>query len=242
MIKRIIFGFLIGCSTLSIQAQTIQNVSAAFTDGKVTITYDLLGGNAKRKYKIALVSSHNNFTSPLNRVTGDVGENITSGSGKTIIWNATEELIKYNGQITFKVRGEMLSMPFTFISPTSAKGVRRGKTTLIQWEGGLPNQNVRLEIYSAGTKVADIGETKNTDEYTWSIPKDFQKGKEYTLKITDNTQSGTSDLFAVKPKVPLLLKLSPIVVGAAIIPFLLGGGEDSQPPNDLKLPAAPIPD
>jgi hypothetical protein len=240
MNKRVIVGFLIGCSTLSIHAQTIQNVSAAFADGKVTIIYDLLGGNAKRKYKIALVSSHNSFTTPLNRVTGDVGENITPGTGKTIIWNASDELSKYRGQVTFKVRGEMLAMPFTVISPGSGTGVRRGKTTIIQWEGGLPDQNVKLEIYLAGAKVEDIAETKNTEQYAWAIPKDFKKGKAYTLKITSGSQAANSEVFAVKPKVPLLLKLSPLVVGAAIIPFLGGSGGGEEP--GLKLPSPPNPD
>ena len=81
LMKSILAGFFFLYST-SIQAQTIQNVNAVFSDGMVTITYDLVDSNFKRKYKVGLAGSHNNFERALARVTGDVGDNIIPGTGK----------------------------------------------------------------------------------------------------------------------------------------------------------------
>jgi Ser-Thr-rich glycosyl-phosphatidyl-inositol-anchored membrane family len=219
-----------------VSGQTIENVAATFADGKVIVTYDIKANNPKQQYKIDLYSSHNGYSYALKNVTGDAGSNITSGT-KRIVWDATTELETYSGQVTFKVKGEILPLAFSFITPSSTGSMRRGKSNLIKWEGGAPGQNVKLELYEGDTRVTDIADTKNTGQYTWAVPKDFKTGKNYTLRIANGTQTVNSTAFAVKPKVPLLLKVSPLLIIGAVIIFW----PDSPPPPEDKLAGAPNP-
>src|SRR5258706_12104077 len=108
---------LLSCLALPIHhlaAQSIQNVKATFQDGKATIVYDLTSGKTNQKYSLELFSSHNNFSTPLASLSGDIGKSITSGTGKKIIWNAAEELGEYHGDITFRVKGSLIIAPFAF--------------------------------------------------------------------------------------------------------------------------------
>jgi hypothetical protein len=65
--------FLLGMSSM-LCAQRIENVKAAVEKDKVIITYDVTGVASGQRFKAQLYSSHNNFASPLFRVSGDVGE------------------------------------------------------------------------------------------------------------------------------------------------------------------------
>lgn len=239
---RVCLLFIVLSQSFFSYCQKIENVTASFSDDKITVTYDLTGGNPKRLYKVELLSSHNNFNYPLLRVTGDVGDKVSVGQGKKIVWDVNNEMSKYQGDISFKVKGAMTAMDFEFKNPVSGTGIRRGKTTVLKWEGGLPNQMVKIEMFQGGYKVADIMERKNTEEFTWAVPKDLKKANNYSLKITAGEKSATSDQFSIKSKMPLLLKLSPIVLGAALIPVLGGGGGGGNaPPGSSKLPGAPDP-
>src|SRR5258708_39249685 len=94
-------------------AQSIQNVKASpLQDGKVTVTYDIIGGKANQKFIIELYGSHNNFSSPLIQVTGDVGKDIFGGPGKRIVWSASDELDDYKGEVNFRIKGSAMAMTF----------------------------------------------------------------------------------------------------------------------------------
>lgn len=240
--KSLLGALIIGLLVVHCNAQKIENLKATFVDGKVVINYDLAGGNPKGKFNVSLYASHNSYLNSLNFVTGDVGKNLSGGAHKQILWEAGKELGTFKGELSFKVKVEVLPLPYAFINPVTSSSVRRGKSTNIQWEGGVKDQNIKLEVYRGNEQIAAVADTKNTGEYSWSVPKDFVKGTDYTLRISDGGQSVSSTAFAVKAKIPLLLKLSPLIIGAAIIPFLGGsGGGTETPPVSEKLAAAPNP-
>lgn len=234
----IVFGFMV-CSA---SAQSINNLNASFKDGMVVITYDLPGDNPKQFYNIEVFSSQDAYRVPLKFVTGDVGSKIPGGAQKQIFWSVAKAIGAFKGQLSFKVKAEVLPLPFSFVNLDAGSSVRRGKSTDVQWEGGPAGQNVKLELYRGSERVGDVADTKNTGQYTWTVPGDFAKGTGYTLRISDGKQTGTSGIFAVKSKIPLLLKLSPLLIGAAVIPFL-GGGGGTEPttPASEQLPSAPNP-
>ena len=221
---------------LTCEGQIVQNITSTFKDGHATITYDLIGFKAKELYLVDVYSSHNDFSNPLKLVSGDVGKNIKEGKEKKIEWKASEEAGAYKEPFTFRVKIALLFQPLEFINPTGG-AIRRGHTTIIEWQGGFTNNEMELELYKGTERVASLGVMKNVWQYKWTIPKNLEKGDDYTLKFTSSGKSLTSNVFRIKPRTPLVLKLSPLIVAAAIIPFL-GGSKTPE----KALPNAPLPE
>lgn len=221
--------------------QAIENVTATFTGGKVNVSYDLVRTKENQLFSIDLYSSHNNFTSPLNQVSGDVGKNVKPGNGKRIEWNASAELTSaYKGELTFRIKAEPIAITLAFKSPAAGGSVKKGKQAQVQWEGGS-SDNVRIELYKGNERVSTIGETRNSGQYTWSVPKDLEKGS-YTLKVTSGKENATSGVFLVKSKPPVLIIAGSALVVGGLIAILGGGGGGKEPTSvDADLPAAPVP-
>ncbi len=220
-------------------SQSIENVKASFADGKVTITYDLLRSSSSQTYFIEVLGSHNNYSSPLKTVSGDVGSNVKGGAGKKIVWDVKADLITYKGEITFRVKGNPVAA-WVFKTPTEGGSIRRGKSTTIQWEGGSPQQAVTVELYKGNEKIETLAQSNTGTSYTWLVPKDFEKGK-YTIKLSSGGQNITSGTFAVKAKIPLLLKVLPVAIIGGLAAALAGGGGGGETPTASDLPAAPDP-
>ncbi len=241
---RFILPVILCVTALAMQAQQVQNVQASFAGGDVIIHYDLTGGSSSQKYNIALYSSHDTYASPLASVKGDVGLSLAGGVNKEIIWSATEELGTFNGELSFKIRVEIIPLPFIFKNPVSITKARHGKMIPVTWEGGIGGQDIELQLLKNGQPISTAIKATNSAVYNWRVPKTLGKGEDFTFKITDGEREGTTEKFTIKPKPPIWLILSPIVVGGVIIPLLGGGDEGSGQTNttgDEKLPAAPNP-
>ena len=234
--KAVLLLIGLSISYFNTSGQTVQNLNAFFANGKVTVTYDVVGAKPNQTYSINLYGSHDNFASPLKQVTGDVGNNIMAGFGKRIIWDATAELGTYSGQLSFKVKGEMNALPFVLKTPVGGGKVKRGKNLNIGWEGGRPDQNVKLTVFKGNDQVQDLGETRNTGAFVWSIPKKFEKGT-YSIKLSTGQETKQSGFFTVKSTSPVLFIALPVVAVGAIIAVLAGGGAK----KDGQLPGAPDP-
>jgi hypothetical protein len=220
------------------QAQSIQNVRASFANGKVTVVYDLTGAGQGQQFNLDLYASHDNFLKPLKQVSGDIGKNVSGGTTKRIEWDAAAELGAFSGQITFRIKGDPVPVAWAFKNPADGSSVRRGKSSTIQWEGGLKNQTVRLELLKDSKQVLAVGEMTNSGEYIWAVPKDLKTG-EYTVKLSAGQESAQSAPFRVKAKVPLILKVTPLVVAGLVI--ILWPENPPPPPPTQDLPAAPGP-
>lgn len=236
-IKQLLASVLLLGLACSAFAQRIENIRASFADGKVTVLYDITGGHPRQTYSIRLLGSHNQFSSPLRQVTGDVGDGVSGGKDRKIIWDAESELVTYSGGITFRISGSLIPMKLTVISPEAGSSLRRGKEVLIRWEGGLPDANVKMELYRGNTRVAAVGETRNTGVYTLKLPKDLEKG-EYAIHFAAGGERAVSAAFTVKPGFPkgILVGLGAAAVGLAVWMLLPDSGS-----GDEKLPVAPDP-
>ena len=232
---RLYLTVLLGVNCIYSFSQSVQNIKAVFQDGRVSITYDLIGKNPSEKFLIEVTSSHNNHEASLEMVTGDVNKAVLVGTGKKIIWDAQNELDIFEGEILFKVLGRP---SLTFLSPTEGNKLRIGKKTTIAWAGGLPNQNIKLVLMQGAQIVQTIGEATNRGTYTWAVSKTTKKGS-YTIKITSGNEATESNVFTIKRKVPVLAFVLPAVgIGAAVI-VLGGGASGGSSSNDL--PGAPGP-
>lgn len=233
----------------SLQAQRIENVKATVENDKVIITYDVTGVTSGQRFKAQLFSSHNNFSSPLFRVSGDVGE-ITPGIGKRIEWDAKAELATFSGDITFEVRGQPVTVEvrateekkpvWAFKMPSGKSSIRRGKNNSIEWTGGTPSDDIKIELMRHGKVLQKIADAKNSGSYSWAIPKNFEKGAGFQLKVSSGSESATSATFEVKTKYPLWLKIAPVVVVGGVIAILGGGGgKKTSSGGDLPIPPEP---
>jgi hypothetical protein len=95
--SKIVFGLLcalfIVVGTASAQVQ-VTNVSAERQDQELVITYDLQG-EPDEKYQVALLISLDqgrNFELRPEAIRGAVGNGVSAGTGKQIIWDARQEL------------------------------------------------------------------------------------------------------------------------------------------------------
>lgn len=223
-------------------AQRIENFVAAFTDGKVILTYDLAGTRTDQKFQIEVFSSHNNFSAPLRSVTGDVGAGVSGGNGKRIEWHITTELGNFKGQLSFRLRGSETVPNLTLTSPAGGK-LKSGKPTTVQWTGGYPGQQMKLSLLQNGREVQTIATVNNSGNYQWVVPPETPKG-EYQIQIIGGTQTAKSQNFIIGKKMPLWLMLSPLAVGAVVAIILSGGDGGDDPPktgDSKELPVAPGP-
>ncbi len=94
------------CGFSASAAPSVTNVSFAQQPGTrlVSVSYDLAGGTCS----VSLLVSNDNgatYNVPVKSVTGAVGNGVTSGTGKRIIWDAgTDWAGQYSNQIKVRVR------------------------------------------------------------------------------------------------------------------------------------------
>ncbi|MBI4645328.1 MAG: hypothetical protein HY738_01740, partial [Bacteroidia bacterium] len=93
------------------QKLSISNVHSQQQGDSVLIYYDILGTTPEQKFDIRVHCSTDGgkiYGEALKSVSGDVGENITGGAGKIIIWDALKDVQKIEGKnIKFDVRAKV---------------------------------------------------------------------------------------------------------------------------------------
>jgi hypothetical protein len=193
---------------------------------KIIVHYDLEDNNPNNEYQIFLYSSQNNFTTALAKVRGDVGNEVKPGSDHKIEWSITEELGPYKGKLSLEVRGKVY-LPFVKLQNFDVnKKYKKGKSYPVQWKSGSPNP-IHIELYKGSERVVGELNHPNNGSYSMSVPSSVKPGKDYRLKITDSRNSDEvvySGYFKVTPKIPLLLKVLPVVAVGGIVAALAGGG------------------
>ncbi|MEQ8426000.1 MAG: Ser-Thr-rich GPI-anchored membrane family protein [Cyclobacteriaceae bacterium] len=218
-------------------AQSVENVNAAVQQGgKVVITFDLKGDPEIERFNIKIYSSHNGYSRPLSGLTGDISEgfDIVPGEQKRVVWDAASELSTFNGELTFEIRADVYRF-LQITKPADGKSVRRGSKVEVLWTGGRANEKVKIELLRGSNVVSDLGTVDNSGSYSWSIPKEMDKGKDYSMRFTSPSGVVKTGSFAVNARYPLLLKIAvptAIVVGV----FLLTRSDDDGP-----LPVPPEP-
>jgi hypothetical protein len=234
-----IYLFFLFTSITLVHAQRIENVRASTVDDKIIVTYDINGASEGQKFKSQLFSSHNNFSSPLIHVAGDVGlgNELLAGNTKRIEWNVKSEITDYTGDVTFEVRAEVIAAPLLLTSPQLSAKFKRGKILNINWKGGMPSENVRLELLKGGSTVSPITQLSNVGNYSWSIPKKTKKGSDYQIKLTSDRQSVVSNNFKIKNRTPFIVKALPVLAAGAVVYLITSGGKK----EDNSLPEPPQP-
>ena len=233
---------VISClSFLSMAAQTIAIKKVELAGEKIVVHYDLDDSNPNNEYKLDLYASKDNFIAPLTKVKGNVGPEVKPGAGHKIEWNIIEEYGSYKGKISLEIRGKVY-IPFVKLQNfNTERTYKRGKSYSMSWKPGNTNP-INIELYKGGQRISGEMNQPNNGGHTLFIPNQAKKGNDYRLKITDSKNSEDvlyTSSFQVKPKVPLLVKLFPVLAIGGILATMGGGGGTEQPPGDPEIPAPP---
>ncbi|QLH34271.1 MAG: hypothetical protein HWD62_19380 [Cyclobacteriaceae bacterium] len=234
--------FLIAGSVLGV-AQDFKIKKLEQVGDKINLYYDLLDSteNSKRNYSIYLYASRDSYTSPLTKVTGDIGQIVRTGENKKITWNAKEELgADFEGKISLEIRGKEF-VPFLKLDGfNNKKPWKRGVLEDITWSGGRANSLINFELYKNGKFVAAPHTSIATSlgKYSILIPKSIKPGGGYTFRIADSKNREEyifTEEFSIRRKFPLAAKtLAFAGVGAAMY-FLIQSDANNDIPDPLDI-------
>lgn len=236
--KTPILVLVLFASFFAARSQSIENLKTSVEGDRIVITYDLSYSDSNQKFRIALYSSHDNYSNSLHSITGDLGENIAPGRGKRVVWDAKNSLPSdFDSDITIKVRASKIMVAAKLdLKPLAKSGYKKGQTIDVQWQGGRPTDKINIELYKDGGLQQKLGETQNSSQsYTWSVPKEL-KGKGYSLQISNGTEKSKSGDFSIKPKIPLLLIIAPVAVVGGVLAFSGGSKSKDTPTVSDELP------
>ena len=218
-------------------AQEFAITKVELTGESIILHYDLIDTVRSRTYSIHVFSSKDNFLSPLTKIKGDAGLEVRPGQNKKITWDSKQELgAGFHDDIELEIRGRVY-IPFVrFNNFGDNIVIRRGKPTTLTWTGGTRQNILNFSIYKGDEFIAVIPNIANTGSYDIVLPTDIKPGSGYRFVVTDNKnkdQAMQTNTFEVRRKIPLLMKLVPVVLIGAAVPLLLPkGGDDflGEPP------------
>ena len=220
-----------------IYAQNVAVKKVELAGDKIIVYYDLEDSNQNNDYQIFLYSSQNNFATALSHVTGDVGNEVKPGANRKITWNIKEELGPYKGKLALEVRGKVYA-PFVKLQGFEIhKKYKRGKSYTISWKANSPTP-IHIELYKGSQKLSGETNHPNNGLYSISFSTKSKPGKDYRLKFTDSRNSDEivyTPYFQVSPKIPLLLKVAPIVIAGALAPMLFKEKPTDDPDDEVGL-------
>jgi hypothetical protein len=230
---------------VSSPAQNLDIDFIEFVGRNVVVHYTLDdGANSSRQFLVQMYSSQDNFSTPLTRVTGDFGSEVSSGVDKKIVWDITKELGAFKGDIALELRGRVY-VPFVRIKDINEGNVfKRGKNYPVNWTSGNLSGQVNIELFNAdGERIWGENNVPNVGKFDWYVQGNIKKGKDYKLKFTnvkDRNDVAYSLPFAIKPKIPLLVKAAGVAaVGAAIAVVSSSAASNSETKPLVGPPSEP---
>lgn len=244
----LILVFVLAAINAQAQKASIKRVELA--GEKIIVYYDLEDSNPANEYHISLYASQSNFATALTSVKGDVGNEVKPGSDKKIEWNIREELGPYKGKLSLEIRGRMFVPVAKINSISEGDKFKRGKSHSLTWKPGN-NNPVTIELLKGDQAISSENNQPNNGSYSFFIPPHTVVGKDYSIRITDTKDAENvtnSQPFTVTRKVPLLLKVLPIVAVGGVVAALMGsgnggggddGGGDNTGDGNIELPGFP---
>lgn len=241
--KRIL-AFLLALLARMACGQAVEIDYVEWNDNKLIIHYKLEDANATHQYLVNLFTSHDNFTTALTKVTGDVGTEVKPGLNKTITWDINRELPNFKGTLVFEVRGRVY-IPYVKLRDFGENRVfKRGSNIPLTWVSGNATGQVNIELFRGQERIPVENNIVNSGRYDWHIPSGLKKGSNYKLRFTntrDRTDFVESPQFTIKPKIPGLIKIAGVLALGGGLAFIAGSGEGggSGSLTDEPLPGNP---
>jgi hypothetical protein len=217
-----------------LQAQVVQELSYKIEGDKIRVTYNLKGEPSER-YTITLFSSANDFSSPLQYVTGDVGDDVIPGIGKTILWDARREFSEYKGSIKLTIKYKISPVQ---VLTKIAEGTKykKGKTYNIKWYEGPTTLTATVDLYQNNEFIQQVTLNRSGIEWQWEVPKKLKAGKEYKFKTSINGKPAYSQEFIIRGKFYLVYIAVPLVATGIVVAIITS---NSSTDDTISLPPEP---
>ena len=226
--------------SINARAQNISIRNVELAGEKIIVHYSLEDSNPGNEYQLNLFCSNDNFRTALTKVSGNVGNEVKPGPDQKIEWKIKEEYGAFKGKISLEIRGKVF-VPFVKLHGLDVdKKYKRGKPMEIAWKAGATNP-INIELIKGSQRVMGENNLQNNGTHTLYIPSSAKPGKDYRLRITDTRTNDIiySSGFAVKPKIPLLIKILPVlVIGGAVA--ALGGSSGKKDTGSTTTTSDPI--
>lgn len=136
-----------------------------------------------------------------------------------------------------------LAQEVAFMSVGVVEKIRRGNNYEVAWSGGQPGDVIAVHLVDRKGKVTLLNNFVNSGKAIVHVPARTRPG-DATIRITNTTTGKMSDSkgYVIKRKIPLLVQLSPIVVGP--VAFIILKPKDECPGclRDYPSPNVPDPD
>lgn len=210
----------------------------------VVVHYNLDdGANSTRQFLVQLYSSQDNFTTPLTRVSGDFGTEVSAGFDKKIVWDITKELGEFKGDIALELRGRVY-VPFVKIKEIAEGQVfKKGRNYPLNWTSGNLSGTVNIELFNSdGERLWGENNVANVGKFDWFIPGNIKKGSDYRLKFTntrDRNDIVYSPSFVIRPKIPLLFKVAAATMILGATGILINEKKNESNANPYPQPVTP---
>ena len=221
--------------TFSVYAQHVKNVGYSFgadesSNKKTYINYDLVAEyeNIVCDVKVKLTAGEKSFY--VKNVTGDVGPLVYPGTKKAIVWDHTEELVHFSGEINLTIEvAPSVRVPHK---------VKRGKQLSVALAPiYTENKSYAVKLFQGRKEVARLNDILLIENsFPISIPRKTRVKKKYQLSITDGENTFFSNTFKVKPK----LSRKWIIVPLLAVPAYFYINQIIEENQDL--PGPPIPE
>ncbi len=226
-------------------AQTLSNVTVKFESGLIAVHYDIESPDPSQLFEFYLYGSHDNYSSPLMEVTGDVGQKVSSGRQKVIYWDARKEFGNFKGDVNLKIKGDFYTPLVAYNDFINDQKIKKSKTMNITWEPVAEFEELTFEIVKNGSPITRKISIRNSGKYTWTVPGNYKAGDGYRVKLGSKENPmkyELSDEFTIKRKVPTLLKIAPVVVAGGVFVIMMGGDESpGGQETDESIPDPPNP-
>lgn len=228
-------------ASINVWAQEIKIEKINIINDQIAINYEIDDSNPNNEYWVKVYSSKDNFSTPLTRLSGDVGQEVKPGK-KIAKWSINEEYADYSGPLQFEIRASVY-IPFVRLRDNTIKeSYKKGKQFELTWRPGNTNP-VHIELFKDNKRLQGELNHPNDGKYSTVFSKDLNPGKGYKIKITDSKQPDQfifTESFSIKRKIPLLLQVIPAVVIVGVVTQLginYAGGEGAG--GGGSLPDAP---
>ena len=219
--------------SLGAEAQTIEITKMEIKSKKIYISYNIEDDNPNNEYRVTVYSSVDNYSAPLTRLEGDVGQEVKPGMN-TAIWDIVDEFGQFQGSLSLEVRA-MVFVPFVRLRNFNDGGkYKRGKSYDLEWRPGNTNP-VHIELYKEGTRLQGELNHPNNGEYTFTFNSDLKPGSDYRIKITDSRRPDDfvfTNEFKIT-KFPIWPIIVPVAAGVGYLVYSLVSGGTDGGANDL---------
>jgi hypothetical protein len=247
--KKIRVGIWLSALLLLVQYTHAQKVDITWVEiagSKIIVHYNLETSNPNHEFSVSLFTSRDNFSAPLTKVTGDVGNEVKPGKDKKITWDVIAELGNFRGDLELEIRGRVFVPFMKLVNFDADRKYKRGKSYPLTWISSEMSGQVDIELYDGQTRVTSDRGVPNTGKFEWFLPGSVKPGKDYQLKFTNVKNRDEviySGTFAVVPKVPMAVKglIGLAVIGGGVAAAAAGGGGGGGGDTTSKLPLPPDP-